>query len=130
MNNYTIDTVFEPKENEAKGQTFKKYIKEHGFAAAYFLTGRALDFMITSHNMHRLGTGMEANPVQKYLMNTLGIDEALALTSAAEIGVALPISYKKNKVLNIKTNTILYIMGTLHFLGAASNVPLSLSGYF
>jgi len=108
----------------------KEKIKEIGLSGLFYIGARSIDSVVTAYSANKNGTSVEGNPITKYFMDSFGVNEGMALNSAAELSIMLPVSYKKQRVFDISSKNLLYILGTFHLIGAATHIPHIIDDYF
>ena len=88
--------------------TLTDRIKDYGFAGLFYLAGKAADDLLTAYNTNRFGSSVEGNFIVKYFIDNLGVEEGLLTHTTFEVGIVLPIAYRKRKVLQISSKSFLY----------------------
>lgn len=110
--------------------TLTDRLKDYGFAGLFYLAGVTADSLATAYNANMNGTSIEANPIPKYFMDHLGIEEGLLVKNAIVVGIVLPIAYRGRRAFSMSSKSFLYLLGTAHFLGAATHLPYIMKDYF
>lgn len=102
---------------------FRSYWKATGAACVFYLLGKFTDTLITWLDVARHGVEMEANPIYLLSMGIFGTHAGMFVTLVGELLIFLPISFKRERLFDIRMKSILYIMGIAHFFGAATHIP-------
>ena len=110
-----------PERLNETGDTFTERVRDYGVAWVFFLVCKAVDSLITSSFVHKYGILTEGNPVVRFFMDRLGIDGGLLAKSAIEVGLVIAISFSRRRLICISSMSFLYLLGTLHLLGAATH---------
>jgi len=107
----------------------KEKLKELCLPMVFYVAARSIDSVVTAYSANKNGTTVEGNPITKYFMDFFGINEGVTLNSATELSIMLPISYKRQRIFDISSNNMLYILGIFHLIAAATHIPYILNDY-
>jgi hypothetical protein len=105
--------------------------REKSYVKAAFLASSAVvvDGLTTSAALHgNLGMiiDFEINPLTKYLIHDMGVNQGLVAETALTIALALPLSYALNRLTKKPLGTYyLYLLSAVRIGFSASNLVVS-----